>query len=290
MFLFLTLAGWWKYATHSKICGISVPRPQWFTFLSGICTGGVIITTTLAYTYEGISIVFAMLLMRGGVLIMAPIVDLLAVKRKRKIYWPSWFAAFLSFGALFAAFMGKSSTAMKVTAAVDIGLYLCCYFLRFFIMSTYAKSNDVEEKKRYFTEEQMTANAVLFTAVYLTALCGMNMEEKSMPGMLWYGLSVLPTTGVFWQIFLIGFFSYGTGLFGSLIFLDPREHTFTIPANRSSSIMAGVIATYLLAIVFGQSYPSIHQLIGAGLIVGAIFFLGYRSVVEKKQKAIAEGK
>lgn len=107
MYIFLTVSGWWKYATHSKILGISFPRPQWFTFISGICTAGIIVTTILAYTFHGISIVFAMLLMRGGVLILAPIVDSIAKRRKRKIYWPSWLAASLSFGALVAAFPEK---------------------------------------------------------------------------------------------------------------------------------------------------------------------------------------
>ena len=35
----------------------------------------IIVTTTLAYTFEGVSIVFMMLLMRGGVLGIAPVVD-----------------------------------------------------------------------------------------------------------------------------------------------------------------------------------------------------------------------
>jgi len=285
MFTFLTVAGWWKFATHSKVFGISIPRPQWFTFLSGLCTGGIIITTTLAYTFEGISIVFAMLLMRGGVLVMAPVVDMLSVKRKRTIYWPSWIAAALSVGALLVAFMGKASIAMKYAAVVDISLYLTSYFLRFFIMGNFAKSGDVEEKKRYFTEEQMTANSVLFTCIVVTGLFGATMGSDTVPGMLWYGMSTVPYSGFFWHIFVIGIFSYGTGLFGSLIFLDRREHTFTVPANRSSSIISGVIATFALAFFFGLQFPSTHQLIGVALILGAIFFLSYHSIVEKRRKA-----
>src|SRR3990167_7295646 len=48
MYLYLTLSGWWRYATHRKILGVSVPWPRWFTFISGLCTAGVIVTTTLA--------------------------------------------------------------------------------------------------------------------------------------------------------------------------------------------------------------------------------------------------
>ena len=55
MYIFITLAGWWKHATHSKVFGISIPRPQWYTFIAGVCTAGQIITTTLAYTFDGIA-------------------------------------------------------------------------------------------------------------------------------------------------------------------------------------------------------------------------------------------
>src|SRR3989338_6263852 len=75
MFFYLTVAGWWKYCHQTKIGSISIPTPRWYTLISGICTAGVIVTTTLAYTFEGVSIVFAMLLMRRGTLIIAPVVD-----------------------------------------------------------------------------------------------------------------------------------------------------------------------------------------------------------------------
>lgn len=284
MFLFLTFSGWWKYATHSKVLGISLPRPQWFTLVSGICTSGQIITTTLAYTFEGVSIVFAMLLMRGGVLVLAPIVDLVAVRRKRKIYWPSWVAAILSFAALTVALFGKVGTSMTVVAICDISLYLFVYFFRLFFMSNRAKSDDVEEKKRYFTEEQMVANLFLFTALFVVGLVGAQMSAESIPGKIWEGFTAFPFKGYTLQAFLIGVFSYGTGLFGSLIFLDKRENTFTVPANRSASIIAGVVASYSLAIFYGQRFPPAYELIGVVLIIAAIAFLAYRSAMDRKGK------
>ena len=284
MYAFITLAGWWKYATHSKIFGVSVPRPQWFTLISGLCTSSQIITTTLAYTFEGISIVFAMLLMRGGVLIMAPIVDAVVRKRKRKIYWPSWVASGLSIGALLVSFLGKSGTAMTLVCAIDIAIYLLGYFFRLFIMSGRAKSDDVEERKRYFTEEQLVANIALLLGLFIVGLLGIGMSKDSIPAQIWSGFVSFPFKGYFWVAFLTGLCSYGTGLFGSLIYLDKRENTFTVPANRASSVLAGVISTYLLAIFYKQKLPSADQLVGAALIIGAILFLMYRSAVEKGQK------
>ena len=43
---------------------LPIPRPQ--TVVSGIATAIIIATTTLNYTFAGISILFALLLMRGG--------------------------------------------------------------------------------------------------------------------------------------------------------------------------------------------------------------------------------
>lgn len=283
-FLFITLARWWKHATHSTIFGVSIARPQWFTFISGLCLSGVIFTTTLAYTFDGISIVFAMLLMRGGVLVMAPLVDMIARKRKRRIYWPSWVAAGLALGALLVAFVSKASSAMTVVAAVNIMAYLACYFVRFLFMSNRAKSANYDEKIRFFVEEQLTANTILFVVLMIIALTGSQMSPSSVPGMMWYGVSELPFSGFFLYLFLTGVFSYGTGLFGNLIYLDKREHTFTVPANRVSSIIAGVMATYFLAIFFGQRYPSADQIVGISLVLAAIIFLSYRSIVEKRAK------
>lgn len=288
MFTFLTAARWWKHATHSKVLGFSIPRPQWYTFISGICTAGQIITTTLAYTFAGISIVFAMLLMRGGVLIMAPIVDLVVKKRKRRIYWPSLVAAALAFGALIVAFSEKAGVQITVIAAIDIGLYLFGYFFRLFIMSNWAKSSDVVEKKRYFTEEQMVANPILLLTLFVVGLIGSQGSSESIPAQFWQGFTSFPYQGFFLIAFIAGIFSYGTGLFGSLIFLDKRENTFTVPANRVSSIMAGVIATYLLHTFYGQKVPSTYQLAGVAMIIAAIIFLMYRSMIEKRKTQLPQ--
>jgi len=283
MYIFITAKGWWKYATQWKLFGLSLPRTRWYTFLSGLCTSGQIITTTLAYTFNGISIVFAMLLMKGGVLVMAPIVDSLVTRRKRKIYWPSWVAAILSLGALFVAFAGKAGTAMTIVCAIDVAMYLFGYFFRLFIMSSYAKGNDISEKLGYFAEEQLVAMPMLLLVLFLISLGGMHGARDTVASQLWWGFVGLPFTPYFIHVAFLGIFSTGTGLFGTMIYLDKRENTFTVPANRSSSIIAGVIATYALAIFYGQHSPDANQITGVSLILGAIFFLAYRSVVEKRQ-------
>ena len=279
MILFLTVMGWWKYAGKKTVAGISIPFPSIWTFLSGICTGGIIVTTVLAYTFSS-SIVFMMLLMRGGLLIMSPIIDVITGRRVR---WFSGAALVLSFGALVAAFVGKSSFSLQTIAVVDVILYLSCYFIRLQFMSRLAKSDDLSQRTRYFVEEQISATPTLL--VILAVLAVINHGEQMMQ--LRAGFVHMFDTPVFWETVLLGALSQGTGIFGSLIFLDKRETAYCVPVNRSSSIIAGILAMVALWQIFPgkASAPTAHNLVGAAFIIGAIFFLTIPPLLEQRRVA-----
>ena len=80
---FITVMKWWKYAGHREFLGISIPFPRRLTFLSGVCMSIIMGTTTLAFAFEGVSIVLVLVLLRGGVLIIAPLVDSIVGRRVR---------------------------------------------------------------------------------------------------------------------------------------------------------------------------------------------------------------
>ena len=65
MLVFLWITGWWRLTGTKAVLGLTLHLPTPWTFLSGLCTAAIIMTTTLAYTFPGVSIVFMMLLMRG---------------------------------------------------------------------------------------------------------------------------------------------------------------------------------------------------------------------------------
>lgn len=283
VFIFLTSMGWWRYASRGQLLGRSVPRPGIWTFMSGVCTAGIIGTTTLAYTFEGVSIVFVMLLMRGGVLMIAPLVDKLSGRRVR---WFSAAGSLLSLAALVVAFSESGGYEISMICAVDIGIYLTSYFIRFRFMSRLAKSKDESVNRRYFVEEQMVASPLLLVLLALTATFG---GEAEFFDQLRAGFTTFWSGDLVLHAVLIGTLSQGTGIFGSLIFLDSRENTYCVPVNRSSSILAGVVASFTLAAVFGVSVPSNHQLFGAGLIITAILFLSIPPALEKRRKAAALG-
>lgn len=282
MFAFLTLKGWWTHAHHSKVFQWNIPRPTRWTFLSGLCTAGIIATTTMAYTFEGVSIVFVMLLMRGGVLIIAPIVDAVS---KRRVRWFSWSGLILSLAALLVAFFEGAGYAITLVCALDIAIYLTSYFVRLRFMSRFAKSTEPNANTRYFVEEQMVATPAAMLFVALLALLG----HGEIPQLLRQGFTEVPASPVFGLVLLIGLLSQGTGIFGGLILLDNRENTYCVPVNRSSSILAGVLASYALTLFLGQHPPRPGELIGAGLIICAILFLTIPPMLEKPRKAVPSG-
>ncbi|WP_233261267.1 hypothetical protein [Vitiosangium sp. GDMCC 1.1324] len=278
MFLFLTARGWWRYASTRTVLGVRVPFPGPWTFLSGLCSAAIIATTTLAYTFSGTSIVFMMLLMRGGVLILAPLVDVLS---QRRVAWPSWVALGLSFAAVGVATAPGVDARVSVAALVDLGVYLLGYFFRLRFMSHLAKGHDASASIRYFVEEQMVATPALVVALVGAALIG----EGPVLSDIRHGFTELLVRGRVLEELLVGVLSQGTGVFGGLILLDHRENSFSVPVNRASSILAGVVATGLLSVLLGLPGAGKRELLGAALVMGAMLVLGLPTVLKARRAA-----
>jgi hypothetical protein len=243
-----------------------------------VCTAAIVATTTLAYSFAGVSIVFMMLLMRGGVLVLAPLVDL---AEKRYVRWTSWGALGLSLTAVVVPFLGRSDSSLAMTgvALVDVTAYLVAYFVRLRFMSRLAKNDDKDATKRYFVEEQMTATPLVVLVLILLAVMGRGPELSQIRD----GFISVPDGGVWLLLVVVGLMSQGTGIFGGLILLDARENSFCVPVNRASSVLAGLVASYLLAHLFGLSLPSQLELVGAALLVVAIGLLGVRGMKRARE-------
>ena len=276
MIIVISALGWWKYATHSTVLGVSVPHPTKWTFFSGVFTSLIIGTTTLAYTFENVSIVLAMLLMRGGVLILGPIVDTIT---KRTVRWFSWAGLVGAMCALLIGLTDAQGFHIPLLCGVVIAVYLFSYFMRFQFMSRNANSEKREVNLRYFVEEQMVSTPVLviFLALFALLKNDIGADVRMAWTMHW-------DQPYLWALLLIGAMSQGTGFFGTLVLLDKNENTFCIPVNRSSSILAGVIASFLLALFPNQHLPRTSQLIGAGIIIVSILFLTIPPAIQKKRQ------
>jgi hypothetical protein len=282
MFVFLTVKGWWRYAGHRAVLGVRVPCPGRWTLLSGLCSAAIIGTTTLAYTFQGTSIVFMMLLMRGGVLALAPIVDKASGRRVR---WPSWVALGLSLAAVGVAMGPGVDMRLSLVAAIDLMAYLMAYFFRLRAMSHLAKSEDPAVSIRYFVEEQMVATPAIVLTLAALALVGegrvmMDIRE---------GFTHFLERGRMLEEVSIGLLSQGTGIFGGLILLDHRENAFCVPVNRASSILAGVLATWGLSVWLGQRGVGPNEAVGAVLVIAAMAVLSVPTVLRARQARSAAG-
>jgi len=273
MFLFLSVKGWWRYAGHRAVLGLRVPCPGRWTFLSGLCSAAIIGTTTLAYTFEGTSIVFMMLLMRGGVLAMAPLVDKVSGRRAQ---WPSWVALGLSLAAVGVAVGPGVEWRLSLVALIDLTAYLLAYFFRLRAMSHLAKSEDTAVGIRYFVEEQMVATPAIVLTLAALALVG----EGSVLTDIREGFTQFFARGRMLEEVTIGLLSQGTGIFGGLILLDHRENAFCVPVNRSSSLLAGVLATWGLSVWLGQPGVGLSEALGAMLVIAAMGVLSAPTLVK----------
>jgi len=274
--MFLLATGWWRHALK-PVGRRRLPLPRPLTALSGLCASGIIATTTLAYTFSGVSIVFVMLLMRGGLLALAPLIDLLT---GRKIRWYSMMALVLSIASL-ATSVEVGDQRITLICAIDVALYLTCYFVRLQIMSRKAKSIDADANLRYFVEEQLVSSPALLLFLGVWAIAGIGRFGADLRD----GFTSFWSTPVWPYALAIGVLSQGTGIFGGLILLDKSENTFSIPVNRASSVVAGVVATTALWLLLDARAPHQADLIGATVMMAAIIVLSYGAIADRRRLA-----
>lgn len=275
MLLFVGLSGWWRDARRVDIRGIQLPWIGVETLSAAAFTAAIIGTTTLNYTFAGISIVLILLLMRGGVLILSPIVDLM---RRRRVAWYSWTGLTLSLVAVAVALADAGTYVLTWVAVVNLAAYLAGYLGRFQIMSGAAKVSDSTLNRRFFIEEHMAAAPILVAALGLMALIG---HYESFLALRLGFTSFLRTEAAAWA-FLIGLLYEGLFIYGSRIYLHRREFTYCVPVNRGSSLLAGVVAAYALSFAFGAPPPPNSALVGLAIIALALTVLAVAPALERR--------
>jgi protein-tyrosine-phosphatase len=279
LLILITASGGWKHIRRRRIIGLIVPVVPWRMVISGVATAVIIGTTTLNYTFVGISILFALLLMRGGVLILAPVVDTLF---GRRVHASSWVALGLCFVALAIAFAEVGGYQMTLVAGLNIAAYLLGYCVRIPNITYIAKSTDPAHNIRYFHEETLVAALALTGVPALWGLIG----SGRIPAELREGFTSFMTGPLVVPSLTIGVLYGCLYLFGTAIYLDSRENTYCIPLNRCSSLLSGLVASYALTWSFGWKPPSGYQLAGAGVLFAALAILmistlrGYRPAID----------
>jgi hypothetical protein len=251
--IYVLLLGWWRYARV----------PSRAVIISGFGTSLIIATTTLAYAFHDISVLFALLLLRGGMLIIAPITDLLG---RRRVRWFSSVALIISLSAVLLGIMATDNHRLTIAALANLAIYLFGYQIRLPQMTKYAKVEHKETTRTYFVSE------IIVTLVFL-ALIPLGGAAFGVAG-LRTGLALVVSGSATANIgFIIGALYATLYVFTTLIYLDRRENTFCMAMNCCSSLMAGIVASYGLSQLLGMATPPWFELTGAGMIIVALMFL-----------------
>jgi hypothetical protein len=251
--VYVLLLGWWRYARV----------PTRAVVISGFGTSLIIATTTLAYCFHNISVLFALLLLRGGMLVIAPITDLLG---RRRVRWFSSVALVISLSAVLLGIVATNNHRLSLAAIINLAVYLLGYQIRLPQMTKYAKVEHPETTRVYFVGEIMVTLIFLGLIPVIGAALGVDS--------LRHGLALVVSGSATANVgFLIGMLYATLYVFTTLIYLDRRENTFCMAMNCCSSLMAGIVASYGLSQILGMATPAWFELTGVGMIVVALMFL-----------------
>jgi protein-tyrosine-phosphatase len=262
--VFLFASGWWRFARERRLQHRSFVLPGRDTALAGLFMALVIGTTTLNFTFVGVSILLMLLLMRAGVLILSPVVDL---ARGDKVARYTWIALTLSLVAVVVALGDVRSYQLTPLAIGSLCLYFAGYVGRFQIMSKVAKTGVREVDLRYFVEEHAMAPIFLVALCAAGAVLGQpDLREGFTSFFRGPGAPYAIVIGVLYELLFI---------FGSLIYLDVRGYAWCVPVNRIATLCSGIVGSYILVAMAGLPPPGASQLLALVIVTGAVLALAH---------------
>ena len=264
--LYAWTSGWWRSAHRSRLLGICIVHPTRWTLLSGVGTAMLLFTVPLSFTFQGVSIPFMQLLMRGDVLVIAPLVDLLA---GRRVHWYSWIALALVAAGLILTIGARGGLHLPPLALVTVALYTVGYFVRLAVMTKIGKTGDPNTTKGYFVEEKLVAIPVAVLTLALLSALGLGAQGNQLS----FGFVAVWTSNQLPTIIALSLLLVLISVFSILILMDARENTFCVPIERSASILAGTAAAYVLGEMSIGKPPTPAELAGAALLIAAITLL-----------------
>lgn len=284
---------WYKFHSNKLVNFLGLKIPVEFAYIipSGVCTAIVIPTTTLMYSLP-ISVMVAMVIMRGSVIIISRFVDAIQIRQgilKKKVYREENIAVIFALMAvainIFWHKDGGFDFIYNAAAVIILGSYVTAYLIRIYIMNYYKNTrekNVKQDNKGFFAIEQIAATLTMITVglfvFYSPELFGWNtkpineyVEAFKNPHSLW-GWAVLAGTA----FGAVAFFSVFIFMFKG------RTATFAGLVNRLTSLIAGTAATLIFYYSFGGKFPSTEDWVS---LVFIFISVGFITKAEKKRTA-----
>jgi len=298
------LLGWVRMRSNRvmKVGPFTIPSEARYIVPSGVCTAVIIPTTTLMYTLP-ISVMVAMVIMRGSVIVISRVVDAIQTRQgilKKRVYGEENFA--VAFALLAVAthvllvpivgwFETRGVPAMAWTgvdpesargsfdflantaAMVILGSYVVAYSFRIYIMNYFKNTREKgvpQDNRGFFAIEQIAASATMVLGG-LFVVTSPELLGWTDPRVMDFRDGLLNPQ---WSAVLSGIPFGAVAFFSVFIFLfQGRTATFAGLVNRLTSLMAGTAATLLMFFVFGSEFPSVRDWVSLGFILIAVWFL-----------------
>jgi hypothetical protein len=284
---------WFKMQSVRPLrwCGITFPGEYLYIVPSGVCTAVVIPTTTLMYTLP-ISVMVAMVIMRGSVIVISRAVDAIQIRQgllDKRVFPEENIAVAFAIAAVvihvFFAGKGGFDFVRSAPAMSILGSYVVAYSIRIYIMNYYKNTRGKGQRlnnKAFYAVEQVAAWITLLIA---------GVAVFNAPGLFgWSGEVIETYRGAIiqprpeWGWAIIAGMAFGVVSFFSvfLFMFKGRTATFAGLVNRLTSLIAGVTATLIFHYAFGGRFPKLQDWISLLFIVIAIAFL---TRAERKRSA-----
>ena len=280
---------WYRMESEKRwsFIGLNLPWEARYIIPSGVCTAVIIPTTTLMYSLP-ISVLVAMTIMRGSVILISRAVDAIQIRQgilTKKVYWQENVGVLFAMGAV-GAKGGSSFDFVSHPAALAIfWSYIAAYAMRIYIMNFFKNTRPKGAKtnnKAFYAIEQIAASTTLFVILLLVVTVphalGWNIDQFEMPRL------ALVDPPPMWAWAILAGTAFGiVSFFSVFIFMyKGRTATFAGLVNRLTSLLAGTAATLLFALLFSGRWPVRKDWIALAFIIVAVGFL---AKAEKRRAA-----
>lgn len=271
-----------KSSNYTTFLGMRMPKEFLYIVPSGVLTAVIIPTTTLLYTFKGVSVMVAMIIMRASVIVASRIIDSIQIKQgilHKVVYWEENVAVLFAIAAISMKLIFSKTGDFDFIhnfAFMAIFLsYIVSYAIRIYIMNYYKNTRPkgaIYDYKGFFAIEQISASAtiIITTIIVLTV--------ATTPGSV-----VSQFQDAFhnphpkWMLAAFAGIPFGIGAFFSvfLFMFKGRTATFAGLSNRLTSLIAGTFATMLAArLIPSKSMPKGEDWLALLFVLIAVFFLG----------------
>lgn len=245
MFIICGFSGWWRQVIFRE--NGKIHPAVW----SSLFSAPILLGTPMSYALPGVSMLTMGVTMKAGSLGTAPVADYWNLE---KIKRSSWVALALCVGALAVATVGEAITKKAAFGISVFGLgIIVAYVLGY--LGRLRKMKGQKGSFNFWVVEHVLQPTIAFGVVCVAALFIPAVKDGFA---LWHR----------WDLWLIGAFSQGMGLFGGWLLLHKRESSFSMPLSRAGAILGNLIAS-----LWGGKIIDVWGWGSVGLVTTAIVVL-----------------